>query len=151
MILAYMFVLHFIADFLLQSREMGKNKSSNYTYLFKHLAIIFGIIFVGLVPFLGLKLAFVISFYNAVIHGVIDKNIWNLYKAFVIWKMKRDSFKWTWMNGNLNIPHEERAAKKLEEIQSEFKFYEDHWFYATIGFDQLLHALTIIALAGLLL
>lgn len=146
-----MFILHFIADFLLQSREMGKNKSSNYTYLFKHISIIFAVIFVALIPFLGLKLAFIFSLSNALIHAVIDKFIWNFYKAFVVWKMKRDSFRWTWMNGNLNIPHEVRAAEKLKELESEFKFYEDHWFYATIGFDQLLHALTLIILAGLLL
>lgn len=141
MILAYMFILHFIADFLLQSREMGKNKSSNYTYLFKHISIIFAVIFIGLIPFLGLKLAFVFAFYNALVHMIIDKFIWNIYKLMVYKSFLRDFIK----TGQSN--KDEYIAIRTDK----FKFYEDHWFYATIGFDQLLHALTLIALAGLLL
>jgi hypothetical protein len=32
-----------------------------------------------------------------------------------------------------------------------WKYWEDHWFFTTIGFDQLLHGLTLIYLAGALL
>lgn len=107
------FITHFIADFLLQSREMGKNKSSNYKFLSQHI----GIIFVCFLPF-GLKFAAA----NALIHAIIDKNIWNLYKLYVV-----------------SLYESERDAAYHE-------YWEDHWFYATIGFDQLLHALTLIVL-----
>lgn len=144
MILAYMFILHFIADFLLQSREMGKNKSSNYTYLFKHISIIFAVIFVALIPFLGLKLAFIFSLSNALIHAVIDKFIWNFYKAFVFRKLVKKY--------ELKFPDRKEAAPNYAKAEGmSYPYYEDHWFYATIGFDQLLHALTLIILAGLLL
>lgn len=111
--LALAFVIHFVADFLLQSREMGKKKSSDYSYLAMHLSIQF----LCFLPFFGFKFAL----YNALIHGVIDKNIWNLYKVSVYLRDKKATPE-TW------------------------KYYDDHWFYSTIGLDQLLHALTIIYL-----
>lgn len=143
-----MFILHFIADFLLQSREMGKNKSSNYTYLFKHISIIFAVIFVALIPFLGLKLAFVFAFYNALVHMIIDKFIWNIYKYSahirIINQLNDEHYPTNSMD------HSGYALDYEYKVKS-WKYYEDHWFYATIGFDQLLHALTLIAIAGLLL
>lgn len=64
-------IVHFIADFLLQSREMGKRKSSESKYLLAHLAIQFACF-----ALFGLKFAF----YNALVHGIIDWNIWRIYK-----------------------------------------------------------------------
>jgi uncharacterized membrane protein len=112
-------VLHFVADFLLQSREMGKRKSSDYKYLFAHLFIQF-IIFL---PFIGVQL----SLLNAAIHGIIDKNIWNLYKLFVVWNYNLDS-----------------------ESGKSFKYWEDHWFFTTIGLDQSLHMITLVYINSLL-
>lgn len=59
---------------------------------------------------------------NAAIHGVIDWNIWRLYKLSVI-----------------------KRFPGLKE-GDEYKYWEDHWFYSTIGLDQLLHILTIITI-----
>ena len=36
----------------------------------------------------------------------------------------------------------------LQENIKNYKYWEDHWFYTTIGFDQLLHSATIILLLG---
>lgn len=117
-------ILHFIADFLLQPREMGKNKSSNYYYLFGHLLIQF-LVFL---PFVGWQF----SLLNALIHGLIDKNIWNLYKIIAGLRLKK-------------IVARNPKTTMQEEIAN-FKFWEDHWFYATIGFDQMLHMITLIYL-----
>lgn len=120
--LSLLFITHFVADFLLQSRKMGKNKSSSWKYLGMHISIIFA----AFLPF-GIKFAVL----NALIHAIIDKNIWNLYKLSAGYRISKISGKNT---------------SKFAELVQTWPYWEDHWFYATIGFDQLLHALTIIAL-----
>ena len=50
MIMCWLLVLHFVADFLLQSREMGKNKSSKFSVLLAHLAIQYFVIAFGMLP-----------------------------------------------------------------------------------------------------
>lgn len=107
--------LHFLADFILQPREMGKKKSSHLGWLAGHLLIQF-LVFL---PFVGWKLSLI----NAGIHGLIDNNIWNLYKFSVL---KRNKL----------------------VIKESFAYWEDHWFYATIGFDQFLHTATLFYLFG---
>lgn len=67
-------ITHFVADFILQRREVGQKKSSSPRHLAEHIAIIF----VCFLPF-GLQFAL----YNALIHAVIDASIWNLYKVVV--------------------------------------------------------------------
>ena len=108
-----LFIVHFVADFLLQSRKMGKLKSTSWGYLGAHLLIQF----VCFAPFLGLGASLI----NAAVHGLIDRNIWNAYKAFAGWQY------------DLN-----------EENGKEFRYWEDHWFFVTIGLDQLLHGITLI-------
>lgn len=117
-------VVHFVADFLLQSREMGKKKSSELHWLLGHLAIQLLAFFIVLLPFT--EWAFVFALLNATIHGVIDWNIWRLYKLSVV--------------------------RRFPDVNpATYQYWEDHWFYATIGLDQLLHGLTLIGLAQLFL
>lgn len=73
---------------------------------------------------------------NAVIHGIIDWNIWRGYKYTVK----------IWMQNN-----PDHQATKHYLKTGEFKFWEDHVFFTTIGLDQLLHGLTLVLLAGVLL
>lgn len=117
------FFLHFVADFILQSREMGKRKSTDILFLVAHL----GIQFFVFLPFFGLKFALL----NALIHGLIDWNIWKLYKYSVLKRSKNGSSLGIWDVGT--------------ELAN-FKYWEDHLFYTTIGFDQFLHTLTLILL-----
>lgn len=121
-----LFITHFIADFILQSRAMGKNKSSNIKYLLSHISIIF-------LCFLCVA-SFKFAAYNALIHLVIDATIWNGFKLFkfIDWYSISMSFDF-----NKKI-----AAERVKDYQ----YWEDHWFYVFIGLDQLLHAITIVYL-----
>lgn len=121
--LIYLCILHFISDFILQSREMGTKKSEQVVWLLRHLIYIQMVFTFGLAPllFTGLSgekyLLFLVL--NTIIHGIIDWNIWKLYKLSVLYRfINRDNF----------------------------KYWEDHLFYTTIGFDQLLHISTLIFL-----
>lgn len=142
MLLIWLMVLHFVADFILQSREMGKKKSSELKWLAYHLAIQFTVFCL-----VGWKFALA----NALIHGVIDWHIWKGYKIIAHYRLMRRADLSSWMNGNLNIPHEVRRAEKYGELLKDFQYWEDHWFYTTIGFDQLLHMSTLVILAHYLL
>jgi len=108
--LILLFITHFVADFLFQTREMAKNKSSNFIYLTAHSFIIF-------ISFLWAGIEFAV--FNALAHFVIDAYIWNAYTF-----LRRKS-------------------------GPDFKYWEDSLFYNFIGFDQLLHGLTIIYLSRL--
>lgn len=144
--ISYALVWHFIADFLLQSRDMGTKKSSDIRYLLGHIGIIFSVMLIAFLPILAFKSALIFAGSNAIVHMIIDATIWNGYKFFTARKLRNEAYRATWMNGNLNIPHDVRAAEKLVELKNEFKYYEDKGFYATIGLDQLLHVLTIITI-----
>jgi len=115
--LVLLFFIHFIADFILQSREMGQKKSSSWKWLGYHTTIIF-LAFV----YFGWKFALV----NAAIHAIIDRNIWGLYKWSTYYR-----------EPNATVHN--------------WKYWEDHLFYVTIGLDQFLHTATIILLAEYLL
>ncbi len=122
MILVWIFTLHLIADFYLQSREMGTKKSTNIMYLIDHLSILALVFSIGLFPVIDVITAVKFIAVNTLIHGIIDWNIWKAYKISVY--------------------------KRLKIVDATtFKYYEDHWFYSTIGTDHYLHAVTIIILA----
>jgi hypothetical protein len=116
-------VVHFIADFICQPREMGKKKSYEVKWLAGHLAIQF-VFFCAF----GWKLALI----NAAIHGIIDWNIWRLYKLSV----------------GLRFPDMRNATP---EVQKAYPYYDDHLFYTTIGLDQMLHTITLVVLWSLFL
>lgn len=139
-ILAIMMVSHFVADFLLQSREMGKTKSTVFKVLLEHIIIQYLTLWAALLFFVGPTLAVEISLCNALVHGLIDWNIWKLYKWSVIYRLY-----------NIVLDSGARRDQMLEQIEEKAKgwqYWEDHWFYTTIGTDQLLHGLTLVALAG---
>ena len=122
--IAKLLVLHFIADFLLQTREMGKTKSSNPVMLAGHMLIQW-LVFL---PFTNGEFATV----NMLIHGLIDWNIWRLDKYSVVQRFSQ-----------LHWKDPQQAAS--------YDYWNDSWFYNTIGFDQMAHGLTLVFLAGALL
>lgn len=109
--------IHFIADFLLQSRTMALKKSKYPMWLVKHCSIIF----LCMLPF-GIKF----SLLNALIHGLVDWNLWNGFSLFMKWKTGY------------------RMSENVEILG--YKYWEDSKFYAAIGLDQFLHYATIILL-----
>ena len=126
MLASYYLFLHFLADFILQPREMGRKKSKDSRYLLAHIAIIFSVFLVG-------TLSWKFALANALIHMIIDSVIWKCY-ASTVWKRRHKLFK--------------NATK--DDLERKFKFWEDHWFYATIGLDQFLHGATILILLEIL-
>lgn len=115
-------ILHFIADFILQSNEMAIKKSQEPLVLLKHCGIHLGVFFIGFVLLHGFIGAFLIALANATFHAVIDWNIWRTYKK---WAAKTN-------------PNIKSAADVMNDEKAR------HWFFVTIGFDQLLHGLSII-------
>ncbi len=134
-ILVIMFCSHFIADFLLQSREMGKRKSTEFRVLMTHISIQLNVMYLVLWYFIELNLALHIAFCNMAVHGVIDWYIWRGYKLGASYRIKKGIDK-----------HLYETVELKEGPQLIWKYWEDHWFYTTIGFDQLLHGLTLIIL-----
>lgn len=112
---------HFVADFILQSRKMATKKGQEFVWLLGHMGILF-------ICFLPIGLMFSIG--NTLIHGLIDWNIWKLYKFSVKIRMNR---------GTIPIT-----------TPQEFSYWGDYYFYLTIGFDQLLHISTIVILLNIL-
>jgi hypothetical protein len=133
--LVYMFSLHFVADFLLQSREMGKKKSEVFSVLVDHLTIQWLVVGLGLFLITDPTKALAMTGINAVVHGVIDWNVWRLYKKYV---------------GHV-IQTSPNNPLITSDPLNPWKYYEDHWFYATIGFDQFLHISTLALIGGLFL
>ena len=135
--LCILFVLHFISDFLLQSRETAKNKSIQFSYLAGHCWTIFFVTLFGTILLTSLNgiQSIALCVLNALIHGMIDWNIWKGYKLYLAKKLgpTRDEIKNPLLRKEITIDRMKR-----------FAYWEDHWFYATIGLDQLLHALTIL-------
>lgn len=110
---------HFVGDWLLQPRPMAVAKSKG-----DWLALILHCVIVGvvLVPVGTCAIAYAgcgcvdvrwggwpFGALNAVLHGVIDRNIWRLYHI------------------------------RLNKKGKGFHYWNDYLFFLTIGFDQFLH------------
>ena len=133
--IAILLVTHFVADFLMQSREMGKKKSSEPIWLLQHLIIQYCVFTIVLLPFFDLHHVTLFVIFNTIIHGVIDWNIWRFYKAYAYRAIAKNP----------------KHPLLTENPAEPWKYWEDHWFYATIGFDQGLHSITLIFLGYWLL
>lgn len=70
-ILIFMFFLHWVADFVLQSRRVAEEKSKHPDALFEHVGIYSLTLFAGLV-WIDLLLALQLSMTNGVCHWIID-------------------------------------------------------------------------------
>ncbi len=127
--LAILFTFHFVFDGLLQTRDMAKRKSSEMRVLFSHMVyIVLGILTAGLF-FTGLnpEQVFIFALINTALHGIIDWNLWNVYKYSVLKRFP------------------EVATGKVK-----FEHWEDSWFFHFIMGDQLLHMLCYLATYALI-
>lgn len=144
--LLYLFTLHFIADFLLQDRETAKNKSSDFVALMRHLLMIYFVFLFGTLPWLGLPAAIYLSIVNVVIHGLIDAVIWKGYAWTVYRRRKSIAIREGWNKKTEIFSYLDNTRKKeaIAYLKKNFKYWEDSWFYSTIGLDQLLHFATLV-------
>lgn len=109
-------IFHVIFDFFLQDRETATNKSSKFSYLAGHLFyILIGLLIYSRLAGYTYEQGCIFALFNTVLHGIIDWNIWNVYKYSVL--------------------------KRFPAAGLDYKYYEDSWFYNTIAVDQLLHGL----------
>ena len=122
-VLCYLTLLHFVGDFLLQSRQMGTKKSSEPKWLIAHVGIYTLTLMFGCV-WLWETLPLSFFLFVGLIHAVQDWYIWRGYK---------------WLVGKL---HPEATVET-------FEYWNDKWFYSTIGLDQMLHMVTILVMYGL--
>ena len=135
---------HYIADFKLQSREIATTKSSDMGALCYHINIITGTLFFPCWIVFGLKysagVGFIMAMFftviNAVIHGIIDWNIWKGYKRYVAQNLQK-----YFGEGS------QLSSGEMNKMFMDEKLYaEDKEFYDTIGFDGLLHYVTLVLL-----
>lgn len=138
MLIAKLLLLHFIADFALQPREMGAKKSSDWRWLAAHLVIQF-IVFA---PFTSIWFALA----NCAVHGVIDATLWKGYKWSVMKRIYKDS-----SGRDCHSLPSDPDNSFHPPVPGQWRFWLDHWFFFTIGLDQLLHGLTLVTLAGWML
>jgi fatty acid desaturase len=118
--LIFILFIHFVADFLFQSRQMGVKKSRNIYWLFAHVYVYSIITFLGWIYFfnLNIKMSFELISLTVFSHFLTDYITSKLSSKFYLKSKKSKSLK-------------------------ESKYFE--WlFWSTIGFDQLIHAITLI-------
>lgn len=123
------FILHYLADWVLQSPQMGREKSSKLKVLAQHISIIFLVPALGMLFFLDPYLSFKLAAVNALTHAVIDWNIWRLYRV-TVWLRNRDT--------------------PPEELSKNYKYWLDPVFGYFLGADQLLHFIILYLLYGAL-
>ncbi|RKX64109.1 MAG: hypothetical protein DRP42_06995 [Tenericutes bacterium] len=119
----FMFLGHYIGDFLLQNREIAENKSSSLPHLLIH-GFIVGAVMLGMLVIAGLSISSALSIvliYTA-LHCVQDKFIWKTFEK------KAAANMWKWGEPKFN-----------------------KWFFRFLGLDQMLHMIVLFALAFLLL
>lgn len=121
------FLFHFLADWVLQSPQMGREKSSKFKVLCQHIGIIYFVLCFGMVYFIGWKEATILASINALTHAVIDWNIWRLYRV-TVWARNRST--------------------PVSELQKNYKYWLDPVFGYFLGVDQLLHYVILYYLYG---
>lgn len=163
--IAYAFVLHFVADWALQSKEMGREKSNKFLVLLQHAGVHLVVFFFGALIFLNPAQALMFSAANAAVHGIIDWYLWRFYKLSVFYRrdqlIPREKYEeWGVEPEELSLKDYKEMIKnkdftkdteEMKYLKTEFKFWDDYWFGFTLGFDQMLHAVHISMFVALFL
>lgn len=71
-LILYVLFLHWLGDFVFQTDAMAKNKSTSWMWLCHHITAYQTVLFVGLVPVLGWKVAGVYALANGGLHFLVD-------------------------------------------------------------------------------
>lgn len=166
--LALIFILHFIADWALQSKYMSRNKSLNIKVLLQHASIHLAVFAIGLLLITTPTLALMFSLVNAVVHAFVDWYLWRAYKVSVILRAHIIIPKEKWEEWGVPSPKPlfypivgfGKAVKFLtasllgEKVMSylttEFKYWDDYLFGFMLGFDQMLHGISLVIIFALM-
>lgn len=124
-----MFV-HFVADFMLQTDKMAKNKSSSNAWLTYHILAYTAVLLIVFGPLYALI--------NGLAHWATDWCTSRISKKFWMAAEENRKFIEDPRTGITIDAHRERQAHNV------------HWFFVVIGFDQFLHALVLIMTLPLL-
>lgn len=163
--IAYAFMLHFVADWALQSKEMGREKSNKFSVLLQHAGVHLVVFFFGALIFLNPAQALMFSAANAAVHAIIDWYLWRLYKLSVYHRrdklIPQEKYE-EWGVTPKEMSYQEyiemlknkdftQVSEEMNWLKTEFKFWDDYWFGFTLGFDQMLHAIHISMFVALFL
>lgn len=166
--IAYIFVLHFIADWALQGKEMSRNKSLKLSVLLQHASIHLGVFSIGLLVITSLKSALMFALANAAVHALVDWYLWRSYKVSVILRahilIPAEKWKeWGVAKASRILPisgyraavkaltSSELGTKVMNHLMTEFKYWDDYLFGFMLGFDQMLHGVCLAIFFALFL
>lgn len=161
--IAYIFLLHFVADWALQSKYMSREKSNKLSVLLQHIGVHFIVFFFGGLLLLSPMQALMFSLANAVVHGVVDWYLWRFYKISVYvrrtklipaekykeWGIEPRDLSYTEYMEMLKNQDFNEENEEIKYLKDQFKYWDDYWFGFMLGFDQLLHAATIAIIVAL--
>lgn len=127
-----LFVAHYVGDFLLQSREIANNKSSDLAALVSHgilvtLPIVALFIVVDVIMFITHHSS---AFYEPILAALL----------YGILHMVQDKFTWRWFK---------KKVKEEDLIRGSERF--DTMFFAVLGADQMIHMIVLFTIAFLLI
>jgi hypothetical protein len=124
-------IAHFVGDWLLQSDWMALNKSKSFQALWCHVTVVGLTLFAwSLTQSWTLQMAVAFTFMNWGLHLVTDAFTSQLTSRLWFIDLKPAVFKWEEMK------HYENKWTDFYHVT--FKPTR-HWFFVTIGFDQVLH------------
>jgi hypothetical protein len=121
-------IVHFLADFICQSRKMGLNKGKSVKWLTIHVAVYTLLSWVGWIIILGLSGIF----------GHAQPFIWDVVIA---------TFVTHWITDYITSKGSGYAYLKMLEYKDKDTESEHEWqyiFWGVIGLDQLIHAITLL-------
>ena len=155
--IAYVFLLHFIADWALQPKEMSRQKSNKFLVLLQHAGVHLVVFFFGALIILNPAQALMFSAANAAVHAIIDWYLWRVYKLSVFYRREKlipaeKYIEWGITPKELDYDDYKEMLKnqdftkdtpEMKYLKEDFKFWDDYWFGFMLGFDQFLHAATL--------
>lgn len=119
-------IIHTFADFFFQTNWMGTNKSKNWSALFAHT-----IVYSWFFTYYGIPFVLITFVTHTLTDAITSRMTSYLYGNLDDWYFY-NTFGWDWLN-------------KIEDDERFAFWYQPnaHWFFVVIGFDQLIHFITL--------
>ena len=109
--------IHYVSDFLLQTRQMGENKGKSWKWLSIHVGVYTASLIMGMILVSdSFQFALTYSLLNGALHFMTDAITARISGYFYLKSLENKTDKPNWM----------------------------YFFWSTIGLDQLIHASTLI-------